>query len=111
MTFSQFLIYVVAAYLIYYLILITYDLLISNTKGAKEPSESLVYKEDENIQVIEDNTNIIIENENIEETKKHVVEPVAGSPNLNVSGGVKMQDLIGLYKQNALALTTQVFNK
>lgn len=109
MTFSQFLIYVVAAYLIYYLILITYDLLVNQTKNTAESTDTLVYREDESIQIINDHTNIIHENENIEEEKKKVEEPAAGSSHL--SGGVKMQDLIGLYKQNALALTTQVFNK
>src|SRR5699024_9399916 len=125
MTFSQFLIYVVAAYLIYYLVLITYDLLIRKAKSATEPSESLVYKEDENIQVIEDHTDMINEkknieetpeehininkHENIEETKKDVAEPAAGSH--NISGGVGMQELMALYRNNALALTAQVFNK
>lgn len=126
MTFSQFLIYVVAAYLIYYLVLITYDLLIRKGKSATEPSENLVYKEDENIQVIEDHTDMINEkenieeetpeehininkHENIEETKKDVAEPAAGSH--NISGGVGMQELMALYRNNALALTAQVFNK
>lgn len=108
MTTFQFLIYVGVTYLIYYIVIISYDLLLKS-RGEIGFSETLDYKEKEEIQVVEDQTSVIPERKEVEKPQKKEKEPQISHPTL--SGGVEMQDLIDLYKQNALVVATEVFNK
>ena len=108
MTTFQFLIYVGVAYLIYYIVIISYDLLLKS-RGETGFSETLDFREKEEVQVIEGQTPVTPERKEVEKPQRKEEEPKISHPTL--SGGVEMQDLIDLYKQNALSMAAQVFNK
>lgn len=110
MTFSQFIIAVISIYTIYYLLMITFDLL-KKPKGKDNEAPKLVPIAGEEVEFI-DQTTIIKNEEKIEkkEEQKEESSPGVGSQQTTISGGVEMKNLLSVFRTDAVQLTSKVFN-
>lgn len=110
MTFSQFIIAVISVYAIYYLLIITFDLL-KTSKGRGEETPKLVPVAGDEVQFIEDQTTIIKDEEKVKETES-VVQNGQGTDlqHTAISGGLEMKNLLSTIRTDAVHRTAQIFN-
>ena len=110
MTFTQFIIAVISVYAIYYLLMITFDLL-KSSKGKGEEAPKLVPVAGDEVQFIEDQTTIIKDEETVKETDP-VVQNGQGTDlqHTAISGGLEMKNLLSTIRTDAVLRTAKIFN-